>query len=278
VPAVSVRTLLRDASTVFENMERDGEPVLITRRGRPVAALVPVDPEQADALILSAAPEMIESRRQAENARAEGRSTPLAEARRRLDAMDAEQAAQVGDVETTKARIIRGSAAPTADTARTTPPPPGHFSELAYLLGARHAAEVSQVANQRADQITSEALAKATEAGLIERDDLREQLAELIAPLNLSLLTLRLRYGLFRDLHERVAAVSAGTASVEHVADPTEGILGKSLTDAALGEATTFVSEVNADVIANSTRDAKLSPETMETALTVIVGALEKVE
>ena len=79
---ISVRELLRDATTVFEGMERDREPVLITRRGRPVAALVPVNPEQAEAMILSSAPALIESRRRAEQAIAEGRTTPLEDAPR----------------------------------------------------------------------------------------------------------------------------------------------------------------------------------------------------
>jgi prevent-host-death family protein len=270
MPAVSVRTLLRDASAVFESLEQDGEPILITRRGRPVAALVPVDPEQADAIILSAAPAMIESRRQAENARAEGRTTPLAEAMKRLDAIDAEQVAQTGDVAT-----IDGEHR--AVGAQAMGSPPNDLAELTYLLGAHHAAEVSEIAIQRADQITHKVLAQAAQAGLIERDEEREQLTERITRLNVRLFGLRLRHELFRDLLERIAAVNAGTTSLEQIAEPGEGILVP-LAEAALGEASTFVDAVNADVIASSTQGTKLYPEIMEAALSVSIGALEKAE
>ena len=94
--AICVLALLMYAVAAFEGMERDRGPVLITRRGRPVAALVPVDSEQAEAMILSSAPELIESRRRAQNARAEGRTTPLEVALRDLDAEEAEDTAQTG--------------------------------------------------------------------------------------------------------------------------------------------------------------------------------------
>lgn len=77
--SISVRDLLRQAKPVFDQIERDQAPVLITRKGRPFAALVPVDPEHAEALTLSAAPELIENRNRARNARAEGRTKPLEE-------------------------------------------------------------------------------------------------------------------------------------------------------------------------------------------------------
>ena len=274
MPAVSVRKLLRDASAVFGGLERDGEPVLITRRGRPVAALIPVDPEDAEAMILSAAPEMIESRRQAENARVEGRTTPLAAVRRRLDAIDAEQAAQVDDVESAKAggvgrRTTHAARGQTADAAPDSPDQIDLLADLTNLFGARQAAKVNQIANQCAYQITSQSLAEAAEAGLIEQEELQEQLAERIRKLNASLLAVRLRQEILSDLQERVDAVRAGTESLE-------GILRKSLTDTALGEASMYVSQVNADVITSSTQDRKLSPESMEAKLSVILSALER--
>jgi prevent-host-death family protein len=77
--SISVRDLLRKAKPVFDQIERDQAPVLITRKGRPFAALVPVDPEAAEAMTLSAAPELIENRNRAKNARAEGRTEPVEE-------------------------------------------------------------------------------------------------------------------------------------------------------------------------------------------------------
>ena len=95
---LGVLALLCGAVAVYAGTERRLESVLITRRGRPVAALVPVGSEQAEAMILSSAPELIESRHRAENAIAEGRTTPLETA---LQHLDAEEAAQTTDMEAT---------------------------------------------------------------------------------------------------------------------------------------------------------------------------------
>jgi len=64
---ISVRELLRNAKPVFQQMEDDQAPVLITRNGRPFAALVPVDPDHSEAMLLSAAPELIKNRNQAQD-------------------------------------------------------------------------------------------------------------------------------------------------------------------------------------------------------------------
>lgn len=74
---ITMRELLRDAKTVFDQMEADNAPVLITRNGLPVAALVPVDPDHAEAITLAASAELIEDRNRALNAHAEGRTKPL---------------------------------------------------------------------------------------------------------------------------------------------------------------------------------------------------------
>lgn len=74
---VTMRELLRNAKLVFEQMEHDQAPVLITRDGVPCAALVPVDPADAEAMILAAAPNLIADRDRARNAAAEGRTLPL---------------------------------------------------------------------------------------------------------------------------------------------------------------------------------------------------------
>ena len=263
VAVISVRALVRDAAAVFEGMEREREPVLITRRGRPVAALVPVDPEQAEAMILSSAPELIESGRKAENARAEGRTTPLEVALRDLDAEEA-------------TRTDAGVAAETAPDYGYLAGAAGHrLPELTYLLGVDRAREVSQIADQRVHQITFQVLDSAAEAGLIERDE-QQELVDRIVGLNARLFILRLRRELVRDLLERLAAITAGTTPLNRIANPTEGLMGKALTDAALGEATTFVDAVNTDIIARSKRGLKLSPEIFEASLVGSVGALER--
>ena len=263
---ISVRALLRDAAAVFEGMERDREPVLITRRGRPVAALVPVDSEQAEAMILSSAPELIESRRRAENARAEGRTTPLEVALRDLDAEEAEDTAQTGGQ-------VAGKATASYDYLVGAA---GHrLPELTYLLGADRAEEVNRIASQRVHQITLEVLNTAAEAGLIQRSERRE-LADRIERLNARLFSLTLRRELVRDLLERLAAMTAGKTPLDRIANPAEGLVGKALTDAALGEASTFVDAVNTDIFDCGKRGVKLSAEIFEASLVGSVGALER--
>ncbi|NTY60128.1 type II toxin-antitoxin system Phd/YefM family antitoxin [Mycolicibacterium sphagni] len=73
---VSVRELVRNSATVL-NAIRPDEPVVLTRNGRPIAALVAIDPDQVDALILSTVPEFEESRNRAATASAEGRTVPV---------------------------------------------------------------------------------------------------------------------------------------------------------------------------------------------------------
>lgn len=74
---ISVRDLQRNAKDIFDKIEDDSEPVVITRRGRPIAALTPVNQAQAEAILVATSSEFIESRQQAENARAEGRTASL---------------------------------------------------------------------------------------------------------------------------------------------------------------------------------------------------------
>ncbi len=76
---VKMRDLLRTPRPVFEELERTGEPILLTRDGQPVAALYPVDPEQSEQAALAALPEFVESRARASAARREGLTASAAE-------------------------------------------------------------------------------------------------------------------------------------------------------------------------------------------------------
>jgi antitoxin (DNA-binding transcriptional repressor) of toxin-antitoxin stability system len=76
---VKMRELLRKPTEVFEQLERTREPVLLTRDGQAVAALFPVDPEQAEKIAMAALPEFVDSRARGENARSEGRTSSAAE-------------------------------------------------------------------------------------------------------------------------------------------------------------------------------------------------------
>lgn len=76
---VKMRELLRKPKEVFEQLESTREPVLLTRDGHAVAALFPVDSEQAEKIAMAALPEFVDSRSRAENARSEGRTSSATE-------------------------------------------------------------------------------------------------------------------------------------------------------------------------------------------------------
>jgi prevent-host-death family protein len=54
---VGIRTLSRDTSRVIKEFEETGEPVILTREGKPIGALVPVDERQVEELVLTTASE-----------------------------------------------------------------------------------------------------------------------------------------------------------------------------------------------------------------------------
>ncbi len=83
---VKMRDLLRTPKPVFEELERSREPALLTRDGKPVAALFPVDSDQAYELAMAALPEFVQSRERAEHARGEGRTGTAAEFLRDFEA------------------------------------------------------------------------------------------------------------------------------------------------------------------------------------------------
>lgn len=59
VKAISIRELTRSASAAVEDAVRSRRPVLVTRRGKPVAVLVAIDPAKLEAHLLDDAPEYV---------------------------------------------------------------------------------------------------------------------------------------------------------------------------------------------------------------------------
>lgn len=64
--AVNVRELARNTSKVIDDVERLKRPAIITRSGRPVAAVVPIDFDALEDWILANAPEFVEGMRLAD--------------------------------------------------------------------------------------------------------------------------------------------------------------------------------------------------------------------
>jgi prevent-host-death family protein len=63
---VSIRDLGRNPSRVVDEVVRSERPAIITRHGRPVAAMVAVDPEELEDFVLAKAPEFVRSARAAD--------------------------------------------------------------------------------------------------------------------------------------------------------------------------------------------------------------------
>ena len=81
--AVSVSRLSGRASQVIREVAETGKVTFVTRRGRPVAVIAPVDAGRADDLldhVLANTPECLESMRQADEDLAAGRTCSLADA------------------------------------------------------------------------------------------------------------------------------------------------------------------------------------------------------
>jgi prevent-host-death family protein len=83
---VGVRELARHASSIINDIEQKKEPALITRRGRPVAYMLPVDSEEFEDFVLAHASEFVEGIAAAELELASGETVSLAAVRGELEA------------------------------------------------------------------------------------------------------------------------------------------------------------------------------------------------
>jgi prevent-host-death family protein len=64
VPIVGVRELSRHVSRLVADVESTREPVVVTRHGRPIALVVPVDATALEDYVLAAAPEFVKGIRE----------------------------------------------------------------------------------------------------------------------------------------------------------------------------------------------------------------------
>jgi len=84
---VSIRDLANHTKSVVEEVARSGRPAMVTQRGRPVVAVVPISEEALEDWILANAPEYVASMREADAEIARGeQGTPLDEVLAELNA------------------------------------------------------------------------------------------------------------------------------------------------------------------------------------------------
>jgi prevent-host-death family protein len=74
VATVNVRELARNTSKVIDDVSKRHRPTLVTRAGRPVAAVVPIDSEALEDWILANAPEFVDGMRLADEEMRQGRT------------------------------------------------------------------------------------------------------------------------------------------------------------------------------------------------------------
>ena len=82
---VSIRDLGRRPSQVVDEVIRTGRPAIITRHGRPVTAMVALDPDELEDFVLARAPEFARSMRAADADLRAGRARPATEVFAELD-------------------------------------------------------------------------------------------------------------------------------------------------------------------------------------------------
>lgn len=222
MPFISIRSLLRDPKAVFEQIESEGEPFVITRRGQPVATLNPIAPSQVEASVLAAAPEFINSRREAEFARSEGRTEPVDVVLQRLG--------------------LAGEESPASTEFESV------AERMARLFGVPVAEQMSEEASARIDDLTREVVMAIAvsdpEATSIEVDD-----TERIRMMN-GLLFSRVLDGMLEGASASVAA-TLGVSQVggHSVGDQADALFGKPVADEALERASDKVKAINEELV-----------------------------
>ncbi|SRR6266540_5429021 len=83
--SVNVRELARNTSKVIDDVERRKRPAIITRGGRPVAAVIPIDSGALEDWILANAPEYVEGMRKADEELRRGETVGMDELFARLE-------------------------------------------------------------------------------------------------------------------------------------------------------------------------------------------------
>jgi prevent-host-death family protein len=77
VPLIGIRGLSRRVSRYIEEVEHTGEPLIVTRHGRPVVAIVPVDADGLEDFVLAHVPEFTLGMRAADAELERGETMPL---------------------------------------------------------------------------------------------------------------------------------------------------------------------------------------------------------
>ncbi len=83
---IGVRELARHASAIINDIEQKKEPALVTRRGRPVVYMLPVNSDEFEDFVLAHASQFVEGIAAADAELAAGETVSLADVRADLEA------------------------------------------------------------------------------------------------------------------------------------------------------------------------------------------------
>ncbi|WP_164200364.1 type II toxin-antitoxin system Phd/YefM family antitoxin [[Micrococcus luteus] ATCC 49442] len=120
---ITMRDLVRESKRVFDALETDRTPIVVTRNGRPFAALMPLDQDQAEALLLASNPEVAEMQREAERVIASGRAKPLSDALKEqseLQTRGTPEVANLRDIEVSQDASVGAGSDVSESIAKTT--------------------------------------------------------------------------------------------------------------------------------------------------------------
>jgi PHD/YefM family antitoxin component YafN of YafNO toxin-antitoxin module len=83
---IGVRDLAKHTSAIINDIEQKKEPALVTRRGRPVVYMLPVDSEEFEDFVLAHAPEFVKGMTGADAELTAGDTVSLSSVRAELEA------------------------------------------------------------------------------------------------------------------------------------------------------------------------------------------------
>lgn len=251
---IGVRDLVRTSRAILDRVVDYKEPFLITKHGQPIAALVPIDPAEAESYVLASAPEFVETRRVAERA-GSARETQSLEA----------IAEELG---------IEDDDAPWQRTAASGDDvlfvDPALARQVEYIFGHSATESVLEQASERVASIFKRIAEKSDLIDATVRDS--EDALVRIGALNQELFRSAFHEALADNVAESIGALAIGGApepvgQSEAHAEPT--LLGE-----ALDEATAYVSWINESILSFSQQTyAQFSIDAYEIGLRAGIAA-----
>lgn len=274
---VGIRDLNKNTKQIIETLEETREPVILTRQGRPIATILPLDSRGLNDLVISTAPEFVASRDRAEQQFEAGQTHSLA------DVMT-EIRSEHGDVDETAQAIHRDATSPAlADSASvasaTVGLPPDNsvvdidaHGALAGLTGRSYGATFQEAIVERGRNLSKAIVEEAIAEGALNDENQPGQSERLntISELNTRLFELAYAIKRFQAVEATMQAVAeSGGAPADLVRTAA-----RAQTDIA-DIASVQVRDINQSVLARGEHRGGLSVTDYVRSLRLVSSALE---